>query len=139
MGRHVNRREDWPERLAAFIEAARARPFSWGANDCMLFAADAIAAMTDVDLAAGFRGAYADEAGANAVLAPYGGIAGLLTAILGPPLDTPALAQRGDVVIFPGESGDTAAVVTGSAAAVFLMPGRLRSAPLALCRQAWRV
>ena len=36
------RRADWPERLAAFIEARRRQRFVWGANDCVLFAADAV-------------------------------------------------------------------------------------------------
>lgn len=38
-------------------------PFTWGANDCALFVADAVEAMTGVDIAEDFRG-YSDEAGA---------------------------------------------------------------------------
>jgi hypothetical protein len=52
----MKRYEDWPQRLVAAIEAARGRPFSWGAMDCCLFAADVVLAMTGVDYAAGFRG-----------------------------------------------------------------------------------
>lgn len=78
MGAHgMTRVEDWPERLAAFIEQRRKMPFAWGSNDCALFAADAVCAITGVDLGEPFRGRYDDEAslrlhglhGANAHLA----------------------------------------------------------------------
>ena len=55
----MKRLEDWPERLAAFVEARRAMPFRWGQNDCALFAADAVAAVTGVDLAERWRGLWA--------------------------------------------------------------------------------
>jgi len=54
----ISRCSDWPERLNAVIEAARHRPFAWGAHDCALFAADAIRAMTGIDPAHDWRGRY---------------------------------------------------------------------------------
>lgn len=36
------RHEDWPKRLAEYIEVKRSEPFKWGANDCALFARGAV-------------------------------------------------------------------------------------------------
>jgi hypothetical protein len=47
---------NWPERLAAFLESRRVSPKQWGVNDCGLFCADAIEAMTGVDMAEELRG-----------------------------------------------------------------------------------
>jgi len=40
----------------------------WGTNDCALFAANAILAITGTDIASDFRGKYSDEAGAFALI-----------------------------------------------------------------------
>jgi hypothetical protein len=55
--------ESWPEALGAFVRSRAAVPFAWGAHDCCLFAADAIAAITGVDLAESLRG-YGSALGA---------------------------------------------------------------------------
>jgi hypothetical protein len=60
----LERKPYWDTReLNDFLIARAFMPFSWGVNDCALFVADAIAAMTGTDIAADFRG-YTDEAGA---------------------------------------------------------------------------
>ena len=46
---------DWPERLAAFLESRRRAPFEWGVNDCGIFVADGVLAMTGLDIAAEVR------------------------------------------------------------------------------------
>ena len=56
------RRSDWTVRLQDCITRWRAAPFQYGKHDCALFAAAAVHAMTDVDLARGLRG-YRTEAG----------------------------------------------------------------------------
>ena len=38
----MKRLEDWPERLAAYVDAHRDTPFRWGQNDCATFAAGAV-------------------------------------------------------------------------------------------------
>lgn len=63
---------DWPQRLWAAVHERRASPYAWGALDCCLYSADLIEAVTGVDLAAGFRGTYADEAGAQRILEAHG-------------------------------------------------------------------
>jgi len=46
---------DWEERLTEFLRERRDMPFTWGRNDCALFACDAVLAMTGTDLAEWFR------------------------------------------------------------------------------------
>ena len=97
------RRDDWPERLDAFIRARRARSFAWGQHDCALFAADAVEAMTGNDPAAVFRGGYDSAAGALKAIRAAGH-ADLLSAVsagLGEPLPSPLYAQRGDIAAVP--------------------------------------
>lgn len=49
------RRPDWRVRLDAYVAAAWRAPFDWGSNNCGLFVAGAIEAMTGVDPAAELR------------------------------------------------------------------------------------
>jgi hypothetical protein len=95
---------DWPSRLMGAIDAARAKPFSWGELDCCLFACDCVAAMTGVDPAAWFRGRYHTAAGARRKLRIYSGggleaTVALLAARHGLPEIMVAQAQRGDLVL----------------------------------------
>ena len=57
----TSRRHDWPFQLLTTTEAMLGTPFEWGVNDCALFAAGAVKAMTGFDPARGFRG-YRSEA-----------------------------------------------------------------------------
>jgi len=54
----LHRLPDWRPRLVSFVNSVRARPFAYGTHDCALFAAGAVEAMTGVDLAKDWRGAY---------------------------------------------------------------------------------
>lgn len=96
------RPEGWPERLAAYLDRVAGEPSAWGARDgdCVLFAAGGIEAATGAHPCPEMVGAYADEAGARALVDAAGGLATLVTARLGPPLASPLLARRGDVVLF---------------------------------------
>ena len=90
---------DWPERLAAFIEARRHAPFAWGANDCVTFVFDAVHAMTGHDALAPLRGRWATEEQARAVLLQQAGLVQGVSALLGQPLRSRLLAPRGAVVL----------------------------------------
>jgi hypothetical protein len=100
----MERYPDWPQRLAAAIAGKRSIPHTWGENDCALCAADLVLAQTGQDFAAGFRGLYRDEDGANAVLAELGieRLDGLVDALLPRREGRP---QRGDVSLIAGERG----------------------------------
>jgi hypothetical protein len=130
---------DWPQRLAALVEARRDAPFAWGRHDCGLFAADAVLACTGTDPAAELRGTYATEAEAEAMLAPLGGLYGLMRAIearRGTAMIPPALAQRGDTVMIPVGNELAVGVVLGAEVAV-PGPDGLVFLPLADARRAW--
>lgn len=134
----MRRVEDWPQRLAAHIEKARERAFSFGENDCCLFVSDWIHACTGEDFAAAFRGRYATRAQAVALLGARGGLEAVVTAALGAPLSTPMLAQRGDVVMVATDEGPALGVCDG-AVAWFVGPKGLAEMPMAQWTKAWRV
>ncbi len=136
MGAERMRREDWPSRLSDFIEAARRRPFSWGRHDCCLFAADWVREATGADPAADWRGRYRSASGARRILRQHfdGDVAAVATAVLGEPLASPLLAQRGDVALVDGALG----VVIGAEVALLGEAG-LAFHPLGTAARAWRV
>lgn len=90
--------------LDSFLRQNCARKFRYGSWDCCLFVADAIEAMTGVDLAAPFRGTYEDRAGASRAM-KYCGAAdvAVLVGKVASEHDMPVVlapqAQRGDMVL----------------------------------------
>lgn len=58
----------------------RTTKFVWGSSDCIISVCDYIFDRTGIDPAAPWRGAYDDEAGAEAICAQYGGALGLFRA-----------------------------------------------------------
>lgn len=130
---------DWPERLAALVEARRHAPFQWGVHDCVLWAADAVLACTGQDPAAEWRGRYSTEAEAEAILGGAAGLYGLVRqaeAARGTTQCPNAAAQRGDTALV--EHGNTLmmGVVLGELIAVPGVDG-LVFVPLAAARRAW--
>lgn len=94
------RAPDWEERLAVLLDRKSEEPFRWGSNDCALFAADAIRAMTGGDPGEAFRGQYDSRAGSAAALREHGEgtLLKTVTAWLGQ-AKHPVFAQRGDIVM----------------------------------------
>jgi len=65
----LKRSSTWLTReLKTFLESNKNAKFVWGVLDCSLFCADAIKAMTGVDIASDFRGKYTDQASAFALI-----------------------------------------------------------------------
>jgi hypothetical protein len=130
---------DWPTRLNDFIDSRREAVFSWGENDCALFAADAVWAMTGTDLASAYRGRYDDWASSIHALRQLGAgeIEGTATGLLGEPIAA-ALARRGDVVSVDSPSGPALGICLGARVACLTLRG-LRFLPLSAGRKAWRV
>ena len=131
---------DWPERLAAFIEVRREVPFDWAVNDCCVLAADAVLAMTGRDFLAEYRGRYATEEQAEALMGE-GGITAFLPRVMaafGAVAVPPAEAQRGDVALIGLENQLVCGVVTGPHIAA---PGArgLAFVPLRRATMAWGV
>lgn len=127
----------WEVRLSEQIEAARERPFSWGEHDCATWAADVWAALTgEQSPAIAWRGRYKTALGAERFRrkAGYPSMEAAGMALLGEPLPTPLLAQRGDVVF----AQDAFGVCVGARAA-FVGAKGLEFLRLRDCVLAWRV
>lgn len=128
--------ENWPELMAAEIEAAKQRTFRWGIHDCCAFAANVVAQITGRDFMIDFPD-YQDEAQANYVMSAWGGVEGIATRCLGEPI-APLQAQRGDVVSVDTELGPALGICDGAVVWAAAVRG-LVALPLAKARRAWRV
>lgn len=126
--------------LIDFIEGRRGRPFSWGDNDCAMFAADWVLKQTGIDPLAPFRGRYSTAAGSVRALRRYGTgeLISTWMSSVGAPLASVRLAMRGDVVAKAMPDGDALGIVVDHRAA-FVAPAGLRFEPVESCRLAWRV
>lgn len=103
----TNKAPNFTEILINFHEGRINTPFEWGTNDCGLYIADAVKAMTGEDIAYDFRGKYKTETGAKRQLAKLygGGLDKVMDAKL-ERIEVP-FVQRGDVVLFAGDLGPT--------------------------------
>lgn len=132
----MRRLPDWQLRLEALMRERIDRPFAWGANDCALFAADCVEAITGVQLCPELRG-HRDVRQALAALKRIGGVRALATRALGEPI-VPALARPGDVVVIPAGKREHLAVCNGGTA-VAVAPRGLTAISMRHARAAWRV
>ncbi len=132
------RRPNWRSALAAEVERHRLVPFQWGANDCALFAADCVMAMTGTDLAVDFRGHYRTAQGAARAIrkAGHDDLPALLAALL--PEVHPVMARPGDVALVESDQGLTAGVVTGPTIAASAVDG-ITTLPLTRAVRAFAV
>ena len=106
------RRHDWSSRLYYQIDAHKALPFSWGSNDCCLFAARVVDSMCDTDHEGTLREKYQDEASALEYILRSGGIAEAVDTFIGKH-KTEGRPVRGDVVLFNGSNGETLGICLG--------------------------
>lgn len=117
----------WEQRLLALVERERDRPYRYGRHDCLLWAANAVKAVTGADYAKGHRGKYKSAASASRYLRQAFGVetpeALLDTLFEQKPI---GFAQRGDIILAddgipavcmgdfalsPGEEGNRAGLV----------------------------
>lgn len=103
--------QDWPSRLEAIIRSRERAPFSWGTNDCVLFAADAINAMTGCDPWPGIRGRYRTALGASRLIKQMGGIESAVSESFD--RIKPSFAGRGDLLLFRSARGPYLGICTG--------------------------
>jgi hypothetical protein len=144
----ILRKQNWQTLLHAFLEARKRAPFAWGSNDCALFAADAVHAMTGVDLGADFRGKYSTQAEAEALMKTTCGTADALAlavylcaAAQFRPWPHVNFAQRGDVIVLKNPDGSHSLGVVGlnGVHALFVTEGGLRRMRTIDCVAAWKV
>jgi hypothetical protein len=133
----------WEKLLDEFFISRRDTPFAWGANDCVLFAADAVVAMTGTDFAGQFRGKYATATAADSTLRDAG-YASILHAVADKLKDFKAVdwkyAGRGDVVLFELDGRQTLGIVALDGRTIF-GPGvsGIERFPLKQATQAWKL
>jgi hypothetical protein len=125
----------WPERLAEYLVASSKVPFAWGSNDCVLFAAGAVEAMTG---RRPFMPLWTDVRSALRQLNSFGGLVGAVASTGMPEVRRPACASRGDVLLIQGVRRQYLAVCVGH---VWAMPGYtgLRYGPMQAAVRGWKV
>lgn len=95
----LQRRDDWLHRLWEVVAVYRHTKFEYGKNDCALFYARCIDAMTDSRFADELLSIYQDKKGAARFIRAEGGMEMAITKRLGTPVSGPC-ARRGDGVLF---------------------------------------
>lgn len=135
------RRNDWPERLTAVIEAARRRPYVLGEHDCLRLACAVVEAMTGTDFWPRFAG-YKTKREALVTIARIAPSLGEAVSVtLGVPPMRVFAAWRGDIVLYRDAEGqDHLGIMLGPQVALAAPEGWMLvplSHPGLLC--AWRV
>lgn len=129
---------DWRLHFDAFLASRLRAPFVWGVNDCAIFAADAVLAMTGQDPApAGLRG-HRTARQATRSLHRHGELQGIATAALGEPVLTADPAE-GDVVLVRTGKRQALAIANGQGGAFGPAAAGLAVAPLSGPVLCWRV
>lgn len=105
------RPQDWPTRLAEFIEERRAMSFAWGTNDCASFACAWVERLYGTDPKAELSIKYRTEREAAKVL-KSGGLHAWCCAFRGEPKPG-VYARRGDIALGEQNGRDALFVVTG--------------------------
>ena len=105
------RREDWVEKMWLAIDDHADTEFVWGVNDCCLFVARVVDAMTDSDIETQLNASYTDEKTALAYIASFGSLEAAVSSYLGQP--EPGRPLRGDVVLIDGGEGPALGILVG--------------------------
>lgn len=144
----LKRTQHWATReYHQFLLDRAHTPFTWGANDCCLFPADAIKAFTGTDIAADFRGKYNDQPTALAAIKNIAGGHTVADAAAWAAkkhglveLEHPLMAQRGDLVVLQ-DSGNTIAGIVHLNGRHVIAVGEqgLKRFPISSIQRAWRV
>lgn len=135
----LQRHDDWPARLHAFVRSRASMPYVYGTNDCCCYVQAAILEMTGVDVMPGVVKPSSRVAAARFILSGgYGDVEGLVSRVLGPPLQTPRLAGRGDVISFEEAGERHLGIVVGLDAATPARDGTIW-VPRQIWRNGWRV
>ena len=132
------RHPDWKVQLAQYLGDVARAPFEPGVNDCALFAAGAVAAITGLDLAAEWRGKYRSLEEGLALLAAAGHANHTALAALHFAEIDPVFAAPGDIAVVEGPHGETLGIFQGAGIYV-LTTERLGVLPMPFANRAFRV
>lgn len=133
----LSRLPDWEDRLAAYIQTIADTPFEWSWNDCLMFVAGAVDAVTGQDPATDHRGQYRSGSGAIRYLKKLGfdDVEACLNALFEP--IPRSFAKRGDIVL----ANDCAGVCMGNIALFLIEDGNggFERLPLDRWQAAWKI
>lgn len=137
----LQRREDWPERLAEVVRQAQDAPYVLGEWDCLQFCCRAIEAMCGVDLWPHFSG-YRTKRQALVTIARIApSFAEAVTTVLAVDPHPVRHALRGDVMFYRDPTGEEHLGLCLGGTAAVLAPDGLLQIPLSdaglLC--SWRI
>ena len=124
--------------LKAFILTCKSKQFAYGSNDCALFSAGAVMAMTGKDLAKGFRG-YKTHAGGMKKLRAEGYsdhidyAASVLDEV------NVNRASAGDVVVIDAPEGHVLGILQGKKLAYVMTPNGVGTVPREKVIRAFKV
>lgn len=134
----IIRLPNWRSRLSDHLAAIAGSAFAYGEHDCALFAADCVAAMTGIDLAAKYRGLYRTLKGGLKALA-RDGYDSHLAVVAAHFAEVPtAFAQVGDIMVLDVRGVAALGIDAGERIAVLQTQG-LAMAPRAAAIAAYRV
>lgn len=111
----MSRRDDWVERMWLAIEDHSDAEFLWGVNDCCLFVARVVDAMTDSGFELELASQYSDEESALSYIASHGSLEAAVTYHLGATAEGRAI--RGDVVLCANEGTPCLGICVGGTVA----------------------
>lgn len=126
----------WQKDLVTHFKRNLETPFKWGVFDCCLFAADCAKLICGKDPAEAYRGTYDSEIGARKALlrnhrTPAAAFGAVFQEV------SPKMAQRGDIVVFEGDFGETSGVLWNGQVWAVGLSGLVVVNPKIL--RAWRV
>lgn len=119
------RRPDWQGRLITYLQSIARQAFRPGRNDCALFAAGAVEAMTGTDLAAPWRGQYDSLEDGLALLRSAGLVDHIALAERHFAEVAPAFARAGDLAVVPSDDEWPAMGIVQGAGVYVLAPSGL--------------
>ncbi|GGA65013.1 DUF6950 family protein [Pelagibacterium lentulum] len=96
------RKHDWRKRLGQYVDNVRTKPYAFGYQDCWLFVAGAVSAMTGTNHAKKHKGKYKTARGALGIMRRAG--ANNMADFAGLYLEehsAPVFAHIGDVMAIP--------------------------------------
>ena len=129
---------DWRARLQAYLLKVARTPFKEGVNDCALFLAGGVAAMTGVDYAAPYRGRYTTTRGGLRVLRRAGFADHIALASHHLAQKPVAFANVGDGAVVVRDNEPALGIVQGASVFV-LMPGGIGHVALTEASTVWEV
>jgi hypothetical protein len=133
----MKRLHDWQTQFESFIHERQEMQFVWGTNDCAIFAADCVQALTGIDPALQGLREHTTEKQALRALERHGGLVGIATAAMGEPV-TAMFANIGDVVLSKSEGRDMLSICNGTTVLAPSATG-LVAIPLDTAATCWKV